>query len=395
MKVFIKGLHGCSMRKVNVRRYRDFVLANGHKVVNNPADSDIVLLWTCAFRKDFRDNSLFEIEHYKEKYKSELVVAGCLPDIDGGLLRKQFSGCVINWRDEEGKLEKVFGSDKTSFSEIASVVVEDKFCTDVEKYKVENPDMDVTFHDQFIKLYTSEGCPYECSYCSERLAFPPFHSFPLNDLVEASRKMVEQTKYYKVMLLGDCLGEYGRDNGSNFPAFIRKLKTIHPDIQFALNNFNLVNFIRYYKCMIEFLQEGYFCHLNLPIQSASSRILKLMKRPYTHKDLHIVFSLLNRIGFSEFDTHLIIGFPGETERDHEETINFILEHRPKYVLISGFLESPRMPACKLPNKVDGETKVRRLKNAEERIKAVGIICNTDHCELSTDRFRKLNFVAAE
>ena len=51
MKVFVKGLHGCGMRKVNVEQYTDFLLANGHEVVSHPKKSDVIMLWSCAFAR--------------------------------------------------------------------------------------------------------------------------------------------------------------------------------------------------------------------------------------------------------------------------------------------------------------------------------------------------------
>jgi tRNA A37 methylthiotransferase MiaB len=112
MKVFIKGLNSCGMRKINVRKYHDFLVNNDHEVVDDPKDSDIILIWTCAFRRDFRDNSLSEIQRYQKDFDSEVIVAGCLPDIDRKILDQCFHGQVINWREEEKKMEKYFGASK-------------------------------------------------------------------------------------------------------------------------------------------------------------------------------------------------------------------------------------------------------------------------------------------
>ena len=96
MKVFVRGLNSCGMRSVNIQRYRDCLVANGHELVNNPDDSDVILLWTCAFRGDVRDNSLSVIKRYAETCGDKLVVGGCLPDIDRELLRKHFRGSILS-----------------------------------------------------------------------------------------------------------------------------------------------------------------------------------------------------------------------------------------------------------------------------------------------------------
>lgn len=390
MKVFVKGLNSCAMRKQKLQQYRYFLVANGHQIVDNPRNSEVILMWTCAYRSDVRDNSISEIQRYQREYAGELLVAGCLPDIAPDLLRQTFSGRVINWRDDKEKMEKIFGCRKLKFDQISPIYVEKKLCDDTQKYREENPDKDATFHDQFVKLLVSEGCNFKCTYCSERLAFPSFRSFPEDELVEACRRMVEETNQLDVILLADSLGDYGTDIDSSFPMLIRKLKQINPDLKLALNNFNPAHFIQYYDDMIEFLRNEDLQHLNLPIQSASGRILRLMNRAYTRDDIDRIFGLLNSIGFTRFDTHIIIGFPGETEKDLDETVQFILGYRPSYVLLSGFMESPAAVACRLPDKVDKGTKRRRLRNAEARIRDAGIICNTDDSELSADRCRRLN-----
>jgi len=392
VKVFVKGLNSCGMRKSNVQRYRDFLQANGHIIVNNPEDSDVVLLWTCAFRRDFRDNSLSEVKRYTKDYACELIVCGCLPDIDREMLNEHFSGRFVRWRNDEKEIQEHFVARHKKLSEIPRILSETILCDDVEKFRRDNPDKDASFIDQFNKLFAAEGCRFECSYCSERLAFPPYQSFPEDALVESCRVMVEETGWLEVMLLGDSIGDYGHDIGSSLPKLIRKLKTIDPDLKIALQGLNPASFLKFYDEMEGFLQNGDIRHLQLPVQSASDRILKLMNRPYTRDDIDKVFGLLNSIGFTEFDTHLIIGFPGEMEEDLESTVRFVLRHRPKYVLMSGYMESAAMPSSRLPNKCDDETRRQRLESAESRVKAAGILCNTDNSRLSEDRCRRLNVI---
>ena len=389
MKIYIKGLNSCAMRKQKLRQYRNFLMANGHELVNRPEDSEAIILWTCAFRGDVRDNSLSEIKRYQKGYKAELIVAGCLPDIAPDLLKKEFSGRIVPWRDDKRKMPEFFG-DKNQLTEIPATFVEESLCDDVQKFRQENPDKDATFHDQFIKLIVSEGCNYQCSYCSERLAFPPYHSFSEDDLVNGCREVVAKTGRYEIMLLADSLGDYGCDTNSSLPNLINKLVKIHPRLRIALNNFNPAGYVRFFDEMSELLKRGVIRHLNLPIQSASARMLKLMNRPYTREDIDRIFASLNKAGFKEFDTHVIFGFPGETEADFKETVQFILKYKPKYVLASGFMEAPGMPAYQLPGKISQPQKRDRLKEFYKQVSAAGIICNSDESQLGSDRIRRLN-----
>lgn len=389
MKIFIKGLNSCTMRKQKLQQYRSFIVANGHEIVTNPHDSDKIFIWTCAFRGDVRDNSISEIKRYQKEFSTELIVGGCLPDIYPDLLKNNFNGHIITWKNDRECMINIFGN-RCKFDDI--IFAEDMLCDNIEKFKKENPDKPATFHDQFIKLLISEGCNYKCSYCSERLAFPPYHSFPEDKLVDICRNIVEKTGHLNVMLMSDSLGDYGYDTGSNLPKLVRKLRDIHPDLKIALNNLNPLDFVKFFDDMVKFLKDGLICHLNLPIQSASSHILKLMNRPYTREDMDKTFGLLNDMCFKEFDTHIIVGFPGETEDDFKETIDFILKHIPRYVLASSFMESPNMDTYKFSHKIDEQTKRFRLKNFENIIKSMNIICNIDDSDLSIDRCRRLNII---
>jgi len=387
MKIFVKGLNPCAIRKINIQRYRDFLIANGHQLVKNPAESDIILLWTCGVRNDFRKNSMLEANRYGREYNREVVLAGCLPDIDPQYVRSQFSGIIINWRDDSKKMEDFFGAPKQRFADIPLCYGEKQLCDSAMAFKMAHPQEDACFHDESIKLYVSEGCGFECTFCSERLMFPPYRSFPEEDLVETCRRFLSQDKTYKVMLHADNVGDYGIDIGTTLPCLIRKLKAIHPKVQVGIQGFNPAHFLRYFDELSVLVKDGTIWNLRLPIQSASSRLLNLMKRPYTSDDIHAVFSFLNSVKFTDFATDMIVGFPSETEEEHEETIRLILHYRPRYVLLSAFMSAPGLAALQFSGRIDEHTMRRRLKNADIRLSESGIICNTDGGDLFKERSR--------
>ena len=149
MNVFIKGLNSCAMRKQNLLRYREFLEKNGHSIVERPEESDIILIWTCAFRGDVAENSLVELERYANEYDATVIAAGCLPDISPDELHARFKGRVIAWNGEAEALERVFGAVGAPFLESDPVLVEAAVCRDAADYRRVHKDADVTFHDQF------------------------------------------------------------------------------------------------------------------------------------------------------------------------------------------------------------------------------------------------------
>lgn len=388
MKVYIKGLNSCVNRKRDLDRYAEFISENGHQLVHDAKQSDITLLWTCAFRKDYRDNSLNEIHQLKNECK-ELVVCGCLPDIDKEGLVDEFDGKYFRWKDEENHLPEIFGGTCEQLRDLSNDSLGERdIGEEIELYKEKNPEKKVIFADQFVKLFISEGCTFKCTYCAEILAFPKYRSFPIDSLVEKCKKLVDLSGQHKVVLWADSLGDYGRDINSSLPELIDVLYSEVPGISIGLEHLHPARFIEYYDELSELILQGKIWLVDVPIQSASNKILKLMNRMYEKKDIEKVFSLVGESTLENSKTHIIVGFPGETEEDYNESIDFLLRHAPKSVLVSGYMESPGMPSKKLPNKV-GEMEIRkRVLNAAEILSKKGIACNYDNSSISQEHFSK-------
>lgn len=390
MKVFVKGLNTCPQRNQKMQQYLTFLRGNGHQIVDTPEQGDSVLVWTCGFRRDVRDNTLAQLAEYDQRFGDKVVATGCLPKITPTLLAEHFPGATFAWTDEEAELERLYGTGAMSLAEAERIYTKPALCTDAAQWRRDHPDADVTFHDQFLQLMTSEGCPYKCTYCSERLAFPPFRSFAEDELIQAARERMTETGQHDLILIGDCVGEYGRDTGSSLPRLIRRLVEAEPRVRVALSNFHPRHFLDDLDDYAALITSGHIRHLNLPIQSACDRILKLMARHYTQAELRVGFEQLRTLSFTEFDTHVIVGFPGETDAEFEETLRFVLEMRPKHVLLSRFMDCEDAAAFNLPNKVSDDVIARRSDDARTRIVAAGILCNDEGSELIQERLRRLN-----
>ncbi|MBF0381337.1 MAG: radical SAM protein [Magnetococcales bacterium] len=391
MKVFIKGLNTCVMRKQKLTQYMQYLIDNNHQLVDSPEKSDSILVWTCAFRSDVRDNSLDQLELYEKTYDSNIIAAGCMPDISPDILESRFHGELLPWKDDSAGMERLFdGNPDKPLDKTVPIFTQEAYCHDAELFRKENPGKDASFHDQFIKLVVSEGCLYQCAYCSERLAFPPYHSFDLEGLATSCAHLVKKTGRKEVILLADSLGQYGRDIGINLVDLLRRLKKVDSNLVFALNNLHCNDVIQFFDELFAMVQNGDICHLNLPIQSGSPQVLKRMNRSYELGDIQRVFEKLNELDFREFDTHIIIGFPGETEDDFKQTLDFILRYRPKYVLASKYMDSLDAPAHNLSNKVEDEVAFKRIREFETQMIKAGILYNSELGELMRNRLERVN-----
>ncbi|MDY7001209.1 MAG: radical SAM protein, partial [Thermodesulfobacteriota bacterium] len=311
-------MSSCAMRKTDAGKYKNALKASGHVIVPTPEESDVIFVWTCAFRSDFKTHSINALKHYQDNYGKRVIACGCLPSIDLEAMREEYGGEYFEWKHERLAMKELFGVD---LNEGYRPLAEKALDVPIEEFKKENPKVKTTHCDQFVKLFISEGCVYKCTYCAERLAFPPYRSFPLESLVEKCGRVVEEFGEKRVVLHGDLVGEYGRDIGSSFPELMEMLVKRVPDIELGIRNFHPIHYLEYMDFFNEYLANGKIFLLETPIQSASDPILKAMGRIYTKQDLVRIFNSIRETGFTEVETHIIAGFPGETRERFQETVD--------------------------------------------------------------------------
>lgn len=375
MKIIsIIGLNSCPMRDANVNQFKLCCISGGF-TLSNPEEADIVLVWSCAFRDDVAKKNIEAIHDLRRRVSGCMIVTGCLPDILSDRL-PDIGVQWIPWREED----KIY--DKLCIQKHPMIHSQKGICKDLEQYKISHPNENVKFHDQFCKILISEGCPLQCSYCSEKLAFPEFKSFDAENILRTAQRHY-QSGERNFMLMADCLGAYHHE--FNLTGLIRYILSSCPESKFALHNFHPSHALN----MLDDLEnlKDSILHINLPIQSASDKILDLMRRGYLKKDIDILFSKLKPI--IPFDTHVIVGFPGETEEDLAETEEFILKNLPRYVLLSAYFDASGTDASRMDQKLSLATIFRRLKNLGEKLESHGIICNYNDGPLSLERTRRI------
>lgn len=381
-KFFVKSLNSCYQRQQNVDKYRRLLCNIGYAESETEEKADIIYVWTCAFRQDAEDNSVRTIQSLREKYpEKKIYICGCMTTIDP-LVTEELSRTtdaeVIPWKTEEQYFEKELLDASDTVCGVESIA------NDIEKYKRENPNQAVSFADQFIKLCIAEGCNCDCAYCSEKLAFPPYRSFPIDRLVERCKELVEKTHTYRVILVADSPGEYGCDCGTDITELMEKLYALNEKVEIVLNNFHPRFFLKFMPYFSAKIKEGKIYHINLPIQSASTAVLDRMRRGYTKADLERICSMFEELSFSRFDTHILVGFDGESYSDFVETVDFLSQHRFRYILASKYMYAAAGHRGEhRTGIVSEEEKQVRIAYLKKQVKSYGAILNYDGSELST------------
>lgn len=393
MKVFCKGLNPCAARRVNFTQYRDYLIQAGHEVVAEPDDAECIVIWGCGVRRDYMDNTLAIAGKYADEMGKRVILAGCVPDIDPEYVEKHFGGETLNWKNDAQKIKAIFNGSK-ELDEIPMLYSRPRLCANAAEYKKANPGKDACFLDESIQLYISEGCSLTCTYCSEKRMFPPYQSYPLEALVDACRGEVdlidENEPEIPITFHADSAGDYGKDIGSSLPELLRRVCAVDPRIRVSIQGYNPAHFLEFKEEMREFLREGRLFHLRVPIQSASDRILRAMGRQYLIQDIDGILDVFKDVGFTDYSTDVLVGFPGEEEEDFRKTLRYVEQMKPRYILLSGYMEYNGLPANTLPGKVSEECKRQRLETAAAAFAALGIYCSTDGGDKADARRQTLN-----
>ncbi|OGR73178.1 MAG: hypothetical protein A2089_12610 [Elusimicrobia bacterium GWD2_63_28] len=379
MKIFFANLNPCNTRKVNVRQCRAFARECGHSEAASFEEADLVLVWACEFRADWRDFSFAVVKEIKERCSAKVVYIGCtFGDGSRSRISAELGVPVIPWNDGARTLDKFLSKNGLSLAEIPLEPAEEKLVDSASAYRKQHPLANVCFEDEYVKLSICEGCNGNCSYCSEKQMFPAFRSFPERELISECRKAMQKSKTRRVMFLGDSTGDYGADTGSSLPRLIERLiSEAAGDIEIGISQLNPEHFLKYSESMFSFIKSKNIRYINIPIQSASDRVLRSMRRKYNAAGIEKIFSGFRGHGFTNFSTHLLLGYPGETSDDVDVSVEFVLRHAPKHVVVSAFMPHPTIAASGYEGQVSSEETSKRISECEKRLAEAGIAVATD------------------
>jgi threonylcarbamoyladenosine tRNA methylthiotransferase MtaB len=217
-------------------------------------------------------------------------------------------------------------------------------------------------------LKIQDGCNFRCSYCSVPLARGNSRSLPLDEIMRQA-KIIESSGYHEVVLTGIHLGTYGHDlkEKMTLSVLLKKLIVETRSLRIRLSSIE-VNEID--DALTELLQESRVCkHLHVPLQSGSRKILKLMKRNYAPANYGAkVLAIASRIENISIGTDVIAGFPGEGDKEFQQSYELVAGLPFSYLHIFPFSPRPGTEAAMYggrPSKEIQKERVARLGDLHE------------------------------
>ena len=200
------------------------------------------------------------------------------------------------------------------------------------------------------------GCLGTCSYCGIRKAIGPLQSKPLNACLTEYRRLLRDG--HRDFVIGsEDTGAYGRDIGSSLPQLLDAFGHVDSGItvRWYLTSLKPIWLLEFQSEILKLAGRGKLSHLECPIQSGSARILDLMNRPV---DLFATEKILTAIRKAAPDialvTHIIVGFPSETDHDFEKTMALLKRHSFQSIVLNPYDDKPQSVASRMDHKVPAD-----------------------------------------
>lgn len=356
MKILFISL-GCDKNLTNSEEMLGLLTRSGHEIVDSEEEAEVIVINTCCFIHDAKEESIeniLEMAEYKKAGTCKaLIVTGCMA--------QRYQQEIIQ---EIPEVDAVLGT--SSYRDILKAVEEACAGRHFEEYRdihelpedSGRPVLTTGGHYGYLKI--AEGCDKHCTYCIIPSLRGRFRSVPEERLISQAEYMAEQG-VKELILVAQETTVYGTD--------LYGKKTLHLLLK-KLCRIKGIRWIRVLYCYPEEIydeliqvmkEEKKICHyLDLPIQHASDKILRRMGRRTTRAQLtEIIHKLRREIPDIVLRTTLITGFPGETEEDHQELMEFVDEM--EFDRLGAFTYSPEegTPAEKMENQVPEEIKENR------------------------------------
>lgn len=344
---------GCPKNLVDTENIMGALTARGYEIVEDEETADVIIINTCCFINDAKQESIdtiIEIGHLKKTaVLKKIIVTGCMA--------QRYKNEVIKELPEVDAVIGIGNIDK-----IISAVESDKTQVECEKaYCINSLKGRITttpFYTAYLKI--ADGCDNNCTYCIIPSIRGKLVSRKIEECVEEAKRLVDNG-VFELALIAQDLTNYGKDIYGK-PMLTKLLK--------ELGKIEKLKWIRLLYCYPESITDelieeiavnNKICkYIDIPIQHCNNEILKKMGRRGSKEAIvNVVQKLRKRIPDITIRTTLITGFPGETDEQFLEMENFIYDMKFDRLGVFTYSQEENTPAAQMPNQIEEETKQKR------------------------------------
>lgn len=367
MKIAFHTL-GCKVNQNDTESMTSLFRERGHEIVPFEAVADVYVINTCAVTNLGERKSRQSIRRAAAiKPRPVVVVTGCYAQTASGEVAGIPGVNLVIGMAERPRLAELveeYCKDRHNLVRVGDI--------SREKSWIKLPVSHLTERTR-ATLKVQEGCDQFCSYCIVPLARGRVRSLPLVEAFNEFRNLVD-SGFREIVLTGIHLGAYGKDRGLTLTDLLMEVLKVPGDYRIRLGSIEPNEFDD--RLLNIILNNNRICqHLHIPLQSGSDRILKLMNRHYT---VAYYSRLLNRIRRENpliaIGADLIVGFPGETDSDFEDTCNFLIEQSFSRIHVFRFSPRKGTPAASFPGRVPGGIQEERSR----KVQAIALRSSSDY-----------------
>ncbi len=351
-KVLIVSL-GCSKNLVDSEIMTGELIKNGFEITGDAESADVIVVNTCAFIDEAKSeaiDTILEMNTYRDRGQlKKLIVTGCMAE--------RYKDEILR---ELPEVDAIVGVSR--FDEIASVIKDegDTFLGNENAAYPEQAKREIStpFYTAYLKI--AEGCDNNCTYCAIPKIRGKFRSRKIEDIVSEAKKLAEDG-VLELNVIAQDTAYYGTDLYGE-PRLAQLLEKLC-----KIDGIEWIRVLYMYperideKLLKVFVENKKLArYFDIPIQHINDEILKKMGRRTCRKEILEKIELIRKVlPDAVLRTSLIAGFPGETERQHEELCEFIKEVKFDRLGVFAYSREEGTPAYRLPNQIDEETKILR------------------------------------
>ena len=359
---------GCSKNLIDTEVAIGMFKKNNYKIVNNPEEADILVINTCGFIESAKEeaiNTILEMAEYKKKRCKYLIAMGCLvqryyddlikllPEVDLFIKIDEYNNL---WDKIEDLVKRdIVEKSKTKTSKKISEIEP----LPMPKYN-EFMERIVTTGKNYAYLKIGEGCSNKCTYCAIPYIRGPFVSREMDEILNEA-KMLAKKGIKELIVIAQDTTKYGVDiyGESKLAELLEKLSEIDG-----------IKWIRFLYSYPEGITDELIKtvannnkiakYFDIPIQHISNPILKRMNRRTSKENItSIIEKIRKQIPDVTLRTSLIVGFPGETNENFEELLEFVKTTKFDKLGVFKYSKEEGTPAARLPEQIHGNTKKAR------------------------------------
>ncbi|KAA0000660.1 MAG: tRNA (N(6)-L-threonylcarbamoyladenosine(37)-C(2))-methylthiotransferase, partial [Thermoplasmata archaeon] len=326
MRVYIET-YGCAANQGDASIMQGILVEKGHQIVSDVGQADAIILNTCTVIDTTQQRMINRIKKLMREGKT-LIVAGCMASSQAEIVKKIAKDAILLPPRSVVYVDDALKG-RDGFSESSKAGIPRAI-----KIKLNIP--------------IADGCLYNCSYCITKIARGNLTSYPADLLVADIKKAVKEG-CKEIRLTAQDTASYGRDIGRSLPELINMVANIEGEFRVRVGMMHPLSAYNILDDLLDsFNNKKVYKFLHLPLQSASPKILRKMRRGYTFEHfMEIIEAFRKKFADITIATDVIVAFPGEEKEDFEHTLNALLEIEPDVINITRFSPRPGTDSWKM------------------------------------------------